>query len=119
MQLIFYRVTQPSVKTFKEAAPDIVNFIESVKIHDVPVYLIGHNSRRFDAPFLDSEVRRNELIMPNWTFIDSLEAIKTFFNSIPPRDRPERFSLDFLRTFLNLEVSSHRVIGPWMIASCW
>ena len=62
------------VLTFKQAAERFVQFCGSER-----VILIGHNSKKFDCPFLKAEFGRLGLTIPsNWEFLDSLFVSRGF-----------------------------------------
>jgi len=58
--------------TFKEIAEDVFNFIKDE-------ILLIHNAK-FDISFLDYELRRSGLYLPDFKLIDTLKIARRFFN---------------------------------------
>lgn len=83
----------------KEALTSFVEFCEG------DVVLIAHNNDAFDKLFLESEFERAGLIMPTWTFIDSLKWSRKYRTDLP------RHSLQFLREAYGIESNqAHRAL---------
>ncbi|MCO5552032.1 hypothetical protein L7F22_005541 [Adiantum nelumboides] len=58
---------------WKDVAPVLTQFVESKRISGGPVFLVAHNGKRFDVPFLMKEFERCSLEVPSWwQFVDSV-----------------------------------------------
>lgn len=67
--------------------------------------LIAHNNDAFDKIFLEAEFQRAGLIIPEWTYIDSLKWSRKYRSDLP------RHSLQFLREAYGIEANqAHRAL---------
>ena len=67
--------------------------------------LIAHNNDAFDKIFLEAEFQRAGLIIPQWTYIDSLKWSRKYRSDLP------RHSLQFLREAYGIEANqAHRAL---------
>lgn len=67
--------------------------------------LIAHNNDAFDKIFLEAEFQRADLIIPQWTYIDSLKWSRKYRSDLP------RHSLQFLRETYEIEANqAHRAL---------
>jgi len=67
--------------------------------------LIAHNNDAFDKLFLEAEFQRGGLIIPEWTYIDSLKWSRKYRSDLP------RHSLQFLREAYGIEANqAHRAL---------
>lgn len=74
------------------------------------VVLIAHNNDAFDKPFLEYEFRRNEVQLPEWTYIDSLKFARKYRPDLP------RHSLQHLREYHGIEANNaHRALDDVLI----
>ena len=74
------------------------------------VVLIAHNNDAFDKPFLEYEFRRNEVELPEWTYIDSLKFARKYRPDLP------RHSLQHLREYHGIEANNaHRALDDVLI----
>ncbi|KAI5056680.1 hypothetical protein GOP47_0028498 [Adiantum capillus-veneris] len=68
-----YMVNKENIPRWKEVAPVLTKFVESRRISGGPVFLVAHNGKRFDVPFLMKEFNRCSLQIPSWwQFVDSV-----------------------------------------------
>jgi DNA polymerase III subunit epsilon len=67
--------------------------------------LIAHNNDAFDKLFLEAEFERAGLVIPQWTYIDSLKWSRKYRSDLP------RHSLQFLRETYGIEANqAHRAL---------
>jgi DNA polymerase-3 subunit epsilon len=67
--------------------------------------LIAHNNDAFDKLFLEAEFQRAGLIIPPWTYIDSLKWSRKYRSDLP------RHSLQFLREAYGIQANqAHRAL---------
>ncbi len=67
--------------------------------------LIAHNNDAFDKIFLEAEFQRAGLVIPQWTYIDSLKWSRKYRSDLP------RHSLQFLREAYGIEANqAHRAL---------
>eukprot|EP00939_MAST-03C_sp_MAST-3C-sp1_P003549 g3549.t1 len=114
-------VLHSRVPPIEHVAQRVIRSIEKI---DQDVLLVGHNARKFDAPFLLTEMSRFGLELPeNVQFSDSLDVLRTFFKDpklVTTNRRPEKFSLNYLREFLGIDVGgggeqSHRALDDCIL----
>jgi DNA polymerase-3 subunit epsilon len=88
----------------KEALSAFIAFCEG------DVVLIAHNNDSFDKPFLENEMKRAGLEMPNWPFIDSLKWSRKYRTDLP------RHALQFLREAYGIESNqAHRAMDDVLV----
>lgn len=72
MKLVACKSNGKFLFRMNELIPIIVKYIKSRQIPGRPVFLVAHNARNFDLPFLENEFRRCSYEIPeDWRFIDS------------------------------------------------
>ena len=72
--------------------------------------LIAHNNDAFDKLFLHHEYSRNELIFPDWLYIDSLKFSRKYRPDLP------RHSLQHLREYFGIPANdAHRALDDVII----
>jgi DNA polymerase III subunit epsilon len=97
-----HNISDEMVKEAPDFAEIISRFIEFCS---GDVVLIAHNNDAFDRPFLESELQRSNLSMPDWPFIDSLKWARKYRSDLP------RHNLQFLREIYGIEANqAHRAL---------
>ncbi len=87
-----------------KALADFTSFCEG------DVVLIAHNNDAFDEPFLRGEFQRAELLMPDWTFADSLKWARKYRSDLP------RHSLQILREVYGIAANqAHRALDDVIV----
>lgn len=72
--------------------------------------LIAHNNDAFDKPFLEGEFERAGLMMPKWSFLDSLKWARKYRNDLP------RHSLQSLREVYGIRANqAHRALDDVIV----
>lgn len=90
--------------TFQKAGVDFATFCSG------DVVLIAHNNDAFDLPFIRCEFQRNELIFPDWSYIDSLKFARKYRPDLP------RHSLQHLREYHGIPANqAHRALDDVII----
>lgn len=103
-------------------------FRKILKDEDAPVVLVGHNARRFDAPFLTTELNRSGYKIPEGLyFADTLEVLRSMYGkdsgNAPRRERnvedgPTKFSLQYLMQHFNAsegKQQTHRALDDCVL----
>ena len=76
-----------------------------IEFCDGDVVLIAHNNDAFDINFMFKEFARNNLIMPDWKFLDSLKWARRYRYDLP------KHNLQFLREEYGIEANNaHRAL---------
>ncbi len=71
--------------------------------------LIAHNNDKFDKLFLEAEIRRANLLLPNWKYVDSLKWARKYRSDLPSH------SLQNLREVYGIEANqAHRALNDTM-----
>lgn len=74
------------------------------------VVLIAHNNDAFDKLFLEAEMQRAGLSMPNWLYIDTLKWSRKYRSDLP------RHSLQFLREAYGIQANqAHRALDDVIV----
>lgn len=77
---------------------------------DGDVVLIAHNNDNFDLHFLRHEFQRGNLVMPDWTFLDTLKWARKYRPDLP------RHSLQFLREIYGVPANNaHRALDDVVV----
>lgn len=72
--------------------------------------LIAHNNDGFDIHILRNELKRHNIIMPSWKFIDTLKWARRYRPDLP------RHSLQFLREVYGIEKNNaHRALDDVVV----
>lgn len=72
--------------------------------------LIAHNNDGFDIHFLRAEYNRNDLVMPEWNFLDSLKWARRYRPDLP------KHALQFLREIYGIESNNaHRALDDVIV----
>mgnify|MGYP005656092147 CR=1 FL=1 len=58
----------------------MTDFIKFIKPKDKPVYLIGHNIKSFDLPFIRAHCKRFDLKLPKFYVLDTLRMSQLVLN---------------------------------------
>ncbi|MBN2480087.1 MAG: DUF3820 family protein [Parachlamydiales bacterium] len=102
-----HNITDEMVKdadTFEIVGKEFINFCEGETI------LIAHNNDSFDKYFLENEFTRNNITIPNFTYIDSLKWARKYRPDLP------RHSLQYLRQIYNVEANqAHRALDDVIV----
>eukprot|EP00940_MAST-03C_sp_MAST-3C-sp2_P002117 g2117.t1 len=118
-------VASSKVPPFEHVAERMVRDLSRLGKSD-GVLLVGHNARRFDAPFLLTEMSRYGLEIPSGVeFSDSLDALRSVFKRKGDKrtdaDTPQKFSLKYLRDFFRLDDGhphqTHRALDDCILLS--
>jgi DNA polymerase III subunit epsilon len=89
---------------FSLIAQDFVQFCEGDTI------LIAHNNDGFDMHFLRKEFARNNVVMPNWKFFDTLKWARRYRPDLP------RHTLQFLREIYEIPSNNaHRALDDVVV----
>ena len=76
-----------------------------IEFCDGDVVLIAHNNDGFDIHFMFKEFGRNNLMMPDWKFLDSLKWARRYRYDLP------QHNLQFLREAYGIEANdAHRAL---------
>ncbi|MDN3507819.1 MAG: DUF3820 family protein [Simkaniaceae bacterium] len=85
--------------SMKQVAQELIEFCEG------DVVLIAHNNAAFDKPFLEAEFARNDVIIPEWDYIDTLKWARKYRPDLP------RHTLQHLREVYGYpENNAHRAL---------
>ncbi len=102
-----HNITDAMVATapnFKQVAEEFMDFCSG------DVVLIAHNNDAFDKLFLDAECKRNDLIVPPWSYLDSLKWARKYRPDLP------RHSLQHLREVFNIPANqAHRALDDVIV----
>lgn len=102
-----HNITDEMVATapeFKQVAQEFMDFCSG------DVVLIAHNNDAFDKLFLEAEFKRNDLIIPEWNYLDSLKWARKYRPDLP------RHSLQHLREVFNIPANqAHRALDDVMV----
>lgn len=87
--------------TQKEACEDIEKFL----IHNNIIYVIAHNGHRFDYLFLKNLFKRNNKILPDINYVDSIHIFKEIvkLDSYSQKSLCEKYEI--------VQENAHRAIG--------
>ncbi len=100
-------ITNEMVKdapTFEEVGKMFTQFCNN------DVVLIAHNNDSFDKPFLETEFKRANILMPKCYYIDSLKWARKYRPDLP------KHALQYLRQIYNVEVNqAHRALNDVII----
>ncbi len=100
-------ITDEMVKdapTFKEIAAEFFKFCGPQGV------LIAHNCDSFDRPILHHECKREQVEMPNFSYIDTLKWARKYRPDLP------RHSLQYLRELYGVqENNAHRALDDVMV----
>lgn len=90
--------------TFKEVAQEFIAFTEG------DVALVAHNGISFDKPFLEAELKRAQLDVPDWKHVDSLLWARKYRPDLP------RHTLQSLREVYAIDANNaHRALDDVLI----
>lgn len=102
-----HNITNEMVKdapSFAEIGKAFIEFCEG------DVVLIAHNNESFDSQFLRHESKRHEVIVPNFSMIDSLKWSRKYRSDLP------RHNLQFLRNIYGFpENGAHRALNDVLV----
>ncbi len=102
-----HNITNEMVKdapTFKKVGEDFINFCSEGAI------LVAHNNDAFDRPFLENEMKRSDLQIPTWDYVDSLKWSRKYRYDLP------RHALQFLREVYEIEANqAHRALDDVIV----
>jgi DNA polymerase-3 subunit epsilon len=94
----------------KDAPPFSVIGKEFFDFCSGPVILIAHNNDSFDKHFLVHEAKRGGLILPNFTYIDSLKWARKYRPDLP------KHPLQYLREIYGIEQNqAHRALDDVIV----
>ena len=100
-------ITDEMVKDAPLIKQALTSFIEFCSGDTV---LIAHNNDAFDKLFLEAEMERAGLKMPQWIFLDSLKWSRKYRSDLP------RHSLQFLREAYGIESNqAHRALDDVIV----
>lgn len=100
-------ITDEMVKDAPKIKDALSSFIEFCS---GDVVLIAHNNDAFDKLFLESEMTRAGLQMPNWLYVDSLKWSRKYRSDLP------RHGLQFLREAYGIEANqAHRALDDCLV----
>lgn len=90
--------------SFAKVGADFVDFCEG------EVVLIAHNNDGFDLHFLRNEFARNQLILPDWPYIDTLKWARKYRRDLP------RHALQVLREIYGFPANNaHRALDDVIV----
>lgn len=93
-----------SAPTFGEVAREFIEFCQG------EVILIAHNNDSFDLPFMRCEFDRHEVVMPSWSFLDSLKWARRYRPDLP------RHTLQSLRELYGIaKNNAHRALDDVLV----
>ena len=102
-----HNITDDMVKdspTFAEVAKEFIEFTQG------DVALVAHNGLSFDKPFLESELKRAEIEVPQWKHVDTLLWARKYRPDLP------RHTLQNLREVYGIEANNaHRALDDVII----
>lgn len=102
-----HKISDDMVKDAPDFATVGKSFIEFCSEDAV---LIAHNNDGFDIHILRNELKRNNLQMPSWKFIDTLKWARRYRPDLP------RHSLQFLREVYGIEKNNaHRALDDVVV----
>ena len=104
------RVHRISDEMVKDAPPFSAVGKDFIEFCGDDALLIAHNNDGFDLHILRNELKRNELKMPEWKFIDTLKWARRYRPDLP------RHSLQFLREVYGVEMNNaHRALDDVVV----
>jgi len=102
-----HNITNEMVKdapTFEKVGQDFIDFCSEGAI------LVAHNNDSFDRPFLENEMKRSNLEIPAWDYLDSLKWSRKYRYDLP------RHALQFLREVYEIEANqAHRALDDVIV----
>lgn len=101
-------ITDEMVKDAPLIGPTLLAFADFCS--DPDIVLVAHNNDAFDKVFLEAEFKRGDLVMPNWTFLDTLKWSRKYRFDLP------RHSLQSLREVYGIEANTaHRALDDVLV----
>ncbi len=93
-----------SAPTFSKAGEAFCEFCKSGSV------LVAHNGASFDKPFLEAELERNRLAIPEWRHVDSLKWARKYRSDLP------KHTLQYLREVYGIAANqAHRALDDVMV----
>eukprot|EP00250_Pteridium_aquilinum_P008339 c17863_g1_i1 orf=49-4944(+) len=112
-------VNKSDIPRWKEVAPILIQFVESRRIAGGPVFLVAHNGKRFDVPFLMYEFERCSLQIPSWwQFVDSVPIAREAMKAKGGKGLPLRLSALYEYYKLPYIGQAHRALADVHMLAC-
>lgn len=112
-------VNKSDIPRWKEVAPIIIQYVESRRISGGPIFLVAHNGKRFDVPFLMKEFERCSLQIPSWwQFVDSVPIAREAMKAKGGKGLPLRLSALYEYYKLPFVGQAHRALTDVHMLAC-